>query len=96
MDVIGHEAISIDPYAKFSLVLSETFEVSLIISVISKGLLPLVAAHNDVVEQPGRMYSRTTSHEGCNIRAVGRLSRIESLTPTGRRVLEDGSTFREQ
>ena len=52
MDVIGHQAISVDSVAVFLAVPSQPLDVRPIVALRSEGLLALIASHDDVIEHP--------------------------------------------
>jgi hypothetical protein len=41
---------------------AQSFQIGLIVGVVLKGLLALIAADNDVVEEPGSEHAGTTRH----------------------------------
>jgi len=52
MDVIGHQTVGVQHIVVFLAIPSEPFDIGLIIGFRSKGLLPLVASHNNVIQNP--------------------------------------------
>lgn len=62
MNVIGHQAVGVDRIAVASLVSAKSFEIGPVVGVIKEGPPSLVAADNDVVEEPGSKYSGSASH----------------------------------
>jgi hypothetical protein len=42
---------------------AQSFEIGLVVAVVQKGLLALIAADNDVVEEPGSEHAGTTRHD---------------------------------
>ena len=53
MDMVGHETIGVDGVTELPSVAAKPFEIRLVIGATEKSLSPLVAADDDVIEQPG-------------------------------------------
>ena len=63
VNMVGHEAEGVDGVAKLSPVAAQPCEIRLVVGLIEKSLLPLVAAHDDVIEQPWSKQSRSARHD---------------------------------
>ena len=63
MNVVGHEAVSIDRDVVLLTISSETFQIDLVIAATEEGLLSLVAANDNVVEKAGSKDPWASSHE---------------------------------
>jgi hypothetical protein len=62
VDVIGHQAIGVDPHLELGAVFLQPLEVGSVILIVSKGLAPLVTPDDDVIEQPRCKHSWTPGH----------------------------------
>ena len=51
VDMVGHKTKSVDQEIVTAPVARQPFQISLVVTIVVKGLSPLVAAHDDVVEQ---------------------------------------------
>ena len=52
MDMVGHQAVGVQHIVIFLTVPCQPFNIGLIITFRSEGLLPLVASHNHVIQNP--------------------------------------------
>jgi hypothetical protein len=62
MDMVGHQAIGVDFINVASTVAGEPFEISPVVGIIKEGLLSLVTADDDVVQESGTKHSGTAGH----------------------------------
>src|SRR5437016_9120202 len=63
MDMVGHQAVGVQHIVIFLTVPCQPFDIALIVAFRSKGLLPLVASHNNVIQNPRGEYSGTTRRD---------------------------------
>jgi hypothetical protein len=63
MDMVGHQAIGVDFINVASTVAGEPFEISPVVGIIKEGLLSLVTADDDVVQESGTKHSGSASHD---------------------------------
>ena len=63
MDMVGHETIGMNGVTELPSVAAKPFEIRLVIGATEKGLSPLVAADDDVIEQPGSKQSGSARHD---------------------------------
>ena len=52
MDMVGHQAVGVQHIVVFLAVPRQPFNIGLLITFRSEGLLALVASHNHVIENP--------------------------------------------
>ena len=62
VDMIGHQAVGINPDIVPSPVRRQFLQIVLVVGRIHKGLLSLVAAYDNVIENAGGKQSRLSGH----------------------------------
>lgn len=62
MDMVGHEAKGVHGMTVSFPITGQPFEIGLVVGVVEKGLSRLIAAHDDVVEQPCGKQSGPARH----------------------------------
>ena len=63
MDMVGHETIGMDGVTELPSVAPKPFEIRLVIGATEKSLSPLIAADDNVIEQPRGKQSRSARHD---------------------------------
>ena len=61
--MVGHETIGVEGVTELPSVAAKPFEIGLVIGATEKSLSPLVAADDDVIEQPGGKQSGSARHD---------------------------------
>jgi hypothetical protein len=79
MDVIGHQAKSVNPVAKADYSLGQEVIEDLAVAGGEEHILAGIAAKQDVIEAPGKVKTGFASH-GENIGEIGLSCNIPSLT----------------
>jgi hypothetical protein len=62
MDVVRHETVGVQADFVLLPVPAKPFKVGFIVPPSTEGFLPVIAAHDDVVEKAGGKEARTTGH----------------------------------
>jgi hypothetical protein len=81
MHMIGHETVRIYGHPITLPVPGESLKVDPVVAVSEKGLLSLIAAHDDMVKQARSKDPRAARHADSDIISNLELSRVKGLTP---------------